>query len=58
LSCPRPPNLPRPVRIDSTRSVTSEIRVRASSSAYLGHLSTACRLGSVRVASNPLVTGG
>ena len=33
LSCPRPPNLPRPVRIDSTRSVTSEIRVRASSSA-------------------------
>ena len=44
--------------IDSTRSVTSEIRVRASGSTYLGHLLTACRLGSVCVASNPLVTGG
>ena len=57
LSCPRPPNLRRPVRFDSPRSVTSEIRVRASGSAYLDHILTAYRACSVRVASNPTRDG-
>ena len=57
LSCPRPPNLRRPVRFDGPRSATSEIRVRASSTAYLGHIPTACRACSVRVASNPTRDG-
>ena len=57
LSCPRPPNLHRPVRFDSHRSVTSEIGVRASSNAYLGHIPTACRPGSVRVASKSTLDG-
>ena len=57
LSCPRPPNLRRPVRFDSPRSVTSEIRVRASGSAYLDHILTTYRACSVRVASNPTRDG-
>ena len=57
MSCRRPPNLRRPVRFDSPRSVTSEIRVRASGSAYLDHILTAYRAFSVQVASNPTRDG-
>ena len=52
LSCPRPPNLRRPVRIDGRQSATSEIRVQAGSNTYLGHTLTAYRAGSERISSN------
>ena len=46
MSCPRPPNLRRRVRIDGPGSATSEMRVRAGSNAHLAHILTACRPGS------------
>ena len=57
MSCPRPPNLRRPVRIDGPGSATSEMRVRAGSNAHLAHILTACRPGSVRVASISTLDG-
>ena len=57
MSCPRPPNLRRPVRIDGPGSATSEMRVRAGSNAHLAHILTACRPGSVRVASKSTLDG-